>query len=200
MLTVIASASAQLTVKQVLEKASKSISLKDGIKGKLTMKTMGIGETVDFAADETRMYSVHDNELSWDTEKVSYTVDTKKKTLTIEDGSKDFAMLLLPFEMSKGLLDGLSSGKTKESEFKMKTEKTVYSITSKKEGASMEIDIDKQTFYPVRLKMGKGLISMTISMSNLTKLTDKSILNFDKSKYASYKVIDERGKDKKKEK
>lgn len=197
MLTFVMSVSAQLTVKQVLEKSDKAVSLKAGIKGKLTMKSAGKGGTYDFATDGLTLYNAHEEGSSWVSKNIVYKIDEKGKTLTIKDGRKDF-LYLNPVGIAPMLLDAERIKEEEVTDLKMKTEKTQYVITYKTCGLPMELDIDKKTFMPVRLKMGKGLFTMTSSCSNLTRLTDKSLLNFDKSKYSKYKVIDERGKEKKK--
>lgn len=199
MLTIVVSASAQLTMKQVLEKAQNSISLTDGIKGKITVKAMGIGETTDFATDGVHMYIADVDEPEWMTEEIAYSVDNKKKTLTIEDGSDDYALMLMPFGIPAVLLDAEKCKKGEVKDLVMKTEKSQYVIKFEMKGVGMELDIDKKTFHPKNMKMKKAFVTiMSVSYSNLTKLTDKSVLAFDKSKYSTYKVIDERGKDKKK--
>ena len=200
MLTLSLSANAQLSVRQVLEKAENSISVKEGIKGKLTMKSMGIGGTTDFASDGAHLYIADGNELEWMTEEVAYSVDTKKKTLTIEDGGKEYALMLLPFGIPSMLHDAEKSKEAEITDLKMKTEKSQYLITFKMSGVAIELEVDRQTFYPKGMRMKKAFLTvLSVSYTNLTKLTDKSILSFDQTKYSTYKVIDERGKDKKRE-
>jgi len=195
-------ASAQdLTMKQVLAKATKVLPIKDGITGNVAIKSIGIGETTKFATDGVSVYTSLDDEQDWIIDGIEYTVNTKEKTLTIEDCEEALAIMLMPYGIANGLNEDNPKIKAELTDAKMKKSGSEYKISFKMKGMPMELYIDSKTFQIKGMKMKKGIITiLSVFYSNLKKLTNPAILKFDRSKYSTYKVIDERGKGKKKKK
>lgn len=199
----------ELTAKQVMGKAFKALKVSEGITGNVSLKSLGIGETVKFATDGNMGYTSTGEELEWFNDGIDYTVNTKDKTLTMEDDEGGIAMLLMPYAiagvavMDEGDLNDMKNTKAIEkmkeivTDVTMTKSKSEYEIDFKIDGQKAELYVDRQTYHIKCMKIKKGIITLlSINYSNLKKLTDHSILKFDKSKYVGYKVIDERGKTK----
>lgn len=189
----------ELTPKEVLEKAVRTMPFEEGVSGKVTVKMVGIGETAEFATDLKMTYTASGEELGWMNDEVVYTVDTKEKTLTLETDDGESVLLLLPYMVARSAVETSATDSADKMEVKMKKTKSDYEFTLKKEGQSLDLSVDSKTFHIKTLKMKKGILTiMSMTYSDLRKLTDPSILRFDESKYSGYQKIDKRGKSEKK--
>jgi len=200
-LTIVLSANAQLTAIQIFKKSNQAMSIADGVKGKVTVKMLGIGETVNFETNMQDTRIIDGEDVCYINNEIAYDIDKKKKEITISKDEDVSMALFIPFAITTGASKDDLADEYKKMGFKVEKTKEGYEIVTKKDGAKMVLLFDSNTFHIKSMKMKKGIITvMSVTYANLAPFKNHASLKFDKSKYSEYKFIDERNKNEKKKK
>jgi len=188
-------ANAQYSAYELFQQSAKSIDLSKGVKTSITIKMVGIGETIDAQTDGKDFKLTHGNdpEVIYINDSTVYEVDHKEKAIEISDDLSIKEMFNMPLVMINKIE---TADKEKFNQTaKVSKEKEGYVVTIASDGPKMIMVFDATTFQVKSMRMKKGFITlMSVTYSKFQPFTDLASLKFDPTKYPSYKVKDTRKK------
>lgn len=199
-LTLTMGASAQLSVLEVMQKSAKAVDLKKGLKGTATVKMVGFGDDVYFEYADKMMRTKDGEDITYINDSTIYEYEKKKNTVTISTEKDACAMLLMPIAMVQAFaVDSLPDNPLDTKKLKMEKTKEGYEITFDADGNKMIFIIDANNYKVKSMKIKKSIITiLSYSYKNLAPFSDAASLKYDSSKFPGAKIVDERGKAKKK--
>lgn len=181
--------SAQMTARQVLEKTMDVLNKEKGYSADLQIKAMGLkfqialavrGQQSVFKTDEGDMY------VNGTT---TYAYDKKKNTVTIATRKKEEKMQM---DMSSTFSTGYDLTIEKAKDAYVLRFKKQKGNKTKDAPSSAEMTVNTQNFYPKTIHVKSGIISTTITYSNIKTNIPAQLVAYNAQKYPGATIVDKR--------